>query len=83
MTRDERQHKLQAILDEVRGIMGLDSAVLITRELTGPGEAALMLFTSGVGTTDVGRNMLGAGLTFFPDNNQAMDPESDGRQRLQ
>lgn len=83
MTKDERLHLIQTVLDDLRDAVGLDSVILITREQTGPQQNALMLFSSGVDTTITGRGMLGAGLTFFPDIDDIMGSESDGRQRLQ
>lgn len=83
MGKDERLHLIQKVLDDLREVAQLDSVILITREQTGLQDNALMLFSSGVDTTLVGRGMLGAGLTFFPNLDEVIETESDGRQRLQ
>jgi hypothetical protein len=83
MNQDERLHLIQKVLDELRNATNLDSIILVTREQLGVHENSLMLFSSGVDTTTTGRDMLEAGLTFFPDADDIMAPESDGRQRLQ
>lgn len=83
MTKNEKLWLIQKTLDDLRTVVGADSMILITREQTGLHDSALMLFSSGVETTLVGRGMLGAGLTFFPDLDEITQDEPDGRQRLQ
>ena len=83
MSPDERLHLIQGILDELRIAAGLDSVILVTREQTSVRDNALMLFSSGVDSTTLGRGMLGAGLTFFPAVDDIIEYETDGRQRLQ
>lgn len=83
MTKNEKLWLIQKTLDDLREVTGIDSMILITREQTGVRDNALMLFSSGVDSTIVGRGMLGAGLTFFPDMDDIIEPEADGRQRLQ
>ena len=83
MSTPEKLRLIQQVLDDLREVAQLDSVMLITREQTAPEQSALMLFTSGVDTTIVGRGMLGAAITFFPDIDEITQGLSDGRQRLQ
>lgn len=83
MTKNEKMWAIQSALDEIRAATGMDSVLLLTREQVGLQDVALMLFSSGVEDTSTGRNMLNAGLSFFPEPEDVIELEPDGRQRLQ
>lgn len=71
------------MLEYIRATTNADSVLLITCERVGLRDNSLMLFSSGVDSTTLGRNMLTAGLKFFPPTEEIIEYEFDGRQRLQ
>lgn len=83
MDRQERLAMVQAALNQLRMASGMDSLVLVARERVSPDGSHAFLFTSGVEDTRVAASMLGAGLSFFPEPDDVIACQDDGRSRLQ
>ena len=83
MSCQKRNQLIQNTLDQLRQLAGLDSVMLVTREMVGPEHGAVMLFTSNVEDNEAALHMLSSAASFFPAYQEITPTPPDGRSRLQ